>query len=216
MRSLGLGSAIEGGTVRQEREVVNTAKAVVFGPLTHPLLLLESPARFPDNLKFFFFMEPIEILEANLSREDHQKAVLELVDAYSRDPMGDGKPLSAEARARLIPGLQQHPTTLIFLAYQAGEPVGIAVCFRGFSTFAAQPLINIHDLNVLAAYRGKGIGQRLIAAVEAKARETGCCKLSLEVQENNHRARRSYTMAGFAQAHYQSEAGGALFLTKRL
>jgi GNAT superfamily N-acetyltransferase len=161
-------------------------------------------------------MEPIEIMEANLLRVDHQKAVLELVDAYSCDPMGDGKPLSAEARVRLIPGLQQHPTTLIFLAYQAAEPIGIAVCFRGFSTFAAQPLINIHDLNVLPAHRGKGIGQRLIAAVEAKARTSGCCKLSLEVQENNHRARRSYTAAGFAQAHYQSEAGGALFMTKRL
>jgi GNAT superfamily N-acetyltransferase len=161
-------------------------------------------------------MQPIEIVEANLSRPEHQQAVLELVDAYSCDPMGDGKPLSAEARARLIPGLQRHPTTLIFLAYHAGEPIGIAVCFRGFSTFAAQPLVNIHDLNVLPSYRGKGIGQRLMAAVEAKARETGCCMLSLEVQENNLRARRSYTAAGFTQAHYQSEAGGALFMTKRL
>jgi GNAT superfamily N-acetyltransferase len=161
-------------------------------------------------------MQTIEIVEADLSRPDHQEDVVAMVDAYSCDPMGDGEPLSREARASLIPGLQQHPTTLIFLAYQQGQPVGIAVCFRGFSTFAAQPLINIHDLNVLPAHRGKGIGQRLIAAVEAKARQTGCCKLSLEVQENNHRARRAYAFAGFTQAHYQSEAGGALFMTKRL
>lgn len=161
-------------------------------------------------------MEQVEIIEADLARSDHQQAVLELVDAYSRDPMGDGKPLSPEARARLIPGLQQHPTTLIFLAWDAGQPVGIAVCFRGFSTFAAQPLINIHDLNVIPSHRGKGIGQRLIAAVEAKARQLGCCKLSLEVQEHNHRARRSYISAGFNQAHYQSAAGGALFMTKTL
>jgi GNAT superfamily N-acetyltransferase len=161
-------------------------------------------------------MHPIEIVEAVLSRPDHQQTVLALVDAYACDPMGDGKPLSAEARARLIPGLLAHPTTLIFLAYQNGEPVGIAVCFRGFSTFAAQPLINIHDLNVVPTHRGQGIGQRLIAAVEAKARATGCCKLSLEVQENNHRARRSYAAAGFTQAHHESEFGGSLFMTKRL
>lgn len=41
-----------------------------------------------------------------------------------------------------------------------------------------------------------------------------CCKLTLEVQENNHRARRVYEAAGFAQALYQEEAGGSLFYSK--
>jgi GNAT superfamily N-acetyltransferase len=157
-----------------------------------------------------------QIVEADLHRRDHQEAVLELVDAYSRDPMGDGKPLSAEVRERLIPGLRQHPTTLVFLALDANRPVGIAVCFRGFSTFAARSLINIHDLHVLPSHQGRGIGKALIGAVEARARETGCCKLSLEVQEDNHRARRTYTAAGFGRRSLQPEAGPALFLTKDL
>lgn len=161
-------------------------------------------------------MEDVDYVEADLGREEHQRAVLDLVNAYSCDAMGDGKPLSPDARARLIAGLQAHPTTLIFLAFKAREPVGVAVCFRGFSTFAARPLLNIHDLNVLPAYRGVGIGRGLIAAVEAKARELGCCKLSLEVQEKNERARRTYAAAGFAQAQYEPEAGNVLFLTKRL
>ena len=62
-------------------------------------------------------MLPVEIVEADLNRRDHQQAVVELVDAYAADPMGNGKPLSAEVRRTLIPGLQKHPTTLIFLAY---------------------------------------------------------------------------------------------------
>ena len=57
----------------------------------------------------------IEIVEADLARSDHQQAVVELVDAYARDPMGNGAPLAAEVRAALIPGLRRHPTTLIFL-----------------------------------------------------------------------------------------------------
>ena len=69
-----------------------------------------------------------------------------MVDAYSRDAMGDGKPLDQDVRAQLIPGLRRHPTTLIFLAFDGDQPVGAAVCFIGFSTFAAKPLINIHDL----------------------------------------------------------------------
>ena len=161
-------------------------------------------------------MQPVEITEADLNRTEHQNAVVELIDAYAMDSMGDGKPLSAEVRRDLIPRLKQHPTTIILLAYHGDKAVGIAVCFLGFSTFVARPLINIHDLAVLPAHRGQGIGQRLLEAVERKARNLGCCKLTLEVQENNHRARQVYEAAGFAQAVYEKAAGGSLFLSKPL
>ena len=161
-------------------------------------------------------MLPVDIVEAALGRSDHQQAIIELIDAYAADPMGNGKPLSADVRAALIPGLQQHPTTLIFLAYQGSHAVGIAVCFVGFSTFAARPLVNIHDLAVLPDFRGRGVGRQLLEAVECKARAQGCCKLTLETQENNRRARRIYQAAGFAQALYEDAAGGSLFFAKPL
>ena len=156
-------------------------------------------------------MTTIEIFEANLSQALHQQAILELLDAYAKDPMGNGKPLSAQARRDLIPGLQQHPTTI-----QQNEPVGIVTSFLGFSTFAARPLINISDFYVLAALRGNKIGQQLLKAVEHKARGLECCKLTLEVQENNHRAKAIYAAMGFAQAVYVKAAGGALAMFKPL
>jgi len=158
----------------------------------------------------------VEIVQADLSLAKHRRDVLFLVDAYSMDAMGDGRPLSDVVRERLIAGLQQHPTTLIYTAYLGGEPVGIAVCFLGFSTFAARTLINVHDLAVLPGHRGRGIGQALLAAVERKGRETGCCKLTLEVQENNQRARRAYEAAGFKQAYADTDAGGSIFMSKYL
>jgi GNAT superfamily N-acetyltransferase len=158
----------------------------------------------------------IEIVEADLDRPEHQQAVLEMVDSYARDPMGNGKPLADDVRRALIPGLRRHPTTLIFLAYEGGAAVGIAVCFLGFSTFAAKPLVNIHDITVVPARRGQGVGAQLLAGVERKARALGCCKLTLEVQEHNHRAKKVYQAAGFAQAHYQDVAGGALYFAKSL
>ena len=158
----------------------------------------------------------IRTVQADMDRPDHQAAVLAMVDAYSRDPMGDGAPLSAEARARLIPGLRQHPTTLIFLAYDGEAPVGVAVCFLGFSTFAAKPLVNLHDVSVVPTHRGRGVGRILLAAVEARARELGCCKLTLEVLDQNHRALRTYLAAGFKRYSLQPGAGEALFLSKRL
>lgn len=158
----------------------------------------------------------VTVTEADLSRSDHQAATLHLLNAYAMDPMGDGKPLSESARRNVISGLREHPTTLVFLAYRGSEPVGLATCFRGFSTFAARPLVNISDYFVFPQHRGLGIGRRLLAAIEHRARELGCCRLTLEVQENNHHARRVYAAAGFAQAVYVPEAGGSLYLSKPL
>jgi GNAT superfamily N-acetyltransferase len=158
----------------------------------------------------------IHYLQADLDRPEHQAAVLAMVDAYCRDPMGDGAPLAPETRKRLIPGLRQHPTTIIFLAYEGEAPVGVAVCFLGFSTFAAKPLINLHDVAIVPSHRGRGVGRGILAAVEAKARELGCCKLTLEVLDQNHRALRTYTAAGFKRYALQPRAGEAIFLTKPL
>src|SRR6266536_3993258 len=150
---------------------------------------------------------PVEIVEADLRLPEHQEAVLAMVDAYSRDAMGEAKPLDPDVRARLIPGLQKHSPTLIFLAFDGDRPVGAAVCFIGFSTFAAKLLINIHDFVVLTASRGKSVGRRLLDAVEGKARELGCCKLTLEVMDNNHHALRMYHAAGFVRYALQEEGG---------
>ena len=56
----------------------------------------------------------------------------------------------------------------------------------------------------------------LEADVEQKARDTDCCKVTLEVQQNNHRAQRIYETAGFSRSVYVEAAGSALFLSKPL
>jgi len=158
----------------------------------------------------------VTVAEADLSRPEHQVATVHLLNAYAMDPMGDGRPLSETARRSVISGLREHPTTLVFLAYRGDEPVGLAICFRGFSTFATRPLLNISDYFVFPEHRGLGIGRRLLGAIEQRARELGCCRLTLEVQENNHHAKRVYSAAGFAQAVYVPDAGGSLYLSKPL
>jgi ribosomal protein S18 acetylase RimI-like enzyme len=159
---------------------------------------------------------PISIVEADLERPDHQAAVVALTDAYSRDPFGDGKPLDPVVRERLIPGLRSHPSTLIMLAFDGERPVGMATCFVGFSTFSAKPLVNIHDLVVVEDSRGRGVGRSLLDSVERKARELGCCKITLEVLDKNARAIGAYRSFGFAQYSLQEGAGVAIFMAKPL
>jgi GNAT superfamily N-acetyltransferase len=94
--------------------------------------------------------------------------------------------------------------------------VGLIDCFAGFSTFAAKPLLNVHDIVVRQGLRGKGIGQALLAWAEERAKQLGCCKLTLEVLSNNTRAMSSYTQAGFAPYVLDPAAGHALLMQKFL
>ena len=76
------------------------------------------PAACSNNQPPVDMMTPsLKIVEADLHDGAHQAAVVDLLDACNRDPMGDGKPLPAKVRKALIPGLQQHPTTIVSLAF---------------------------------------------------------------------------------------------------
>ena len=154
---------------------------------------------------------PIDVIDADFDNPAHADAIVTLIDAYARDPMGGGASLPAAVRRDLVAGLRAHPTTVVALAFDGREPVGIAVGFVGFSTFAARPLLNIHDLAVRPAYRGRGVGRGLLAHVEAVARARGCRKLTLEVRDDNERAQRLYRAVGFG-----NEDAPMRFWTKRL
>ena len=140
------------------------------------------------------------IIEADLADPAQAAALIELFDRYMRDPMEGGAAMPPNLRRELVGGLLAHPASYVFLAYQADQPVGFAICFLGFSTFNARPLLNIHDISVLGAMRGKGVGAAMLARIELKARALNCCRLTLEVREDNHVARGLYRKFGFAEA----------------
>jgi ribosomal protein S18 acetylase RimI-like enzyme len=56
----------------------------------------------------------------------------------------------------------------------------------------------------------------LKSRIEAKARELGCCKLTLKVMDNNDRALRAYEAAGFGRYSLQENGSAAIFLSKPL
>ena len=160
-------------------------------------------------------MTPIVVLDADLEASAHCKAIVDILDSYARDPIGGGHPLSPDVREAMIPSLRTHPTTRVFLAFANSVPVGAAICFLGFSTFRAKPLLNIHDLAVLPAWRGQGVGRALLTAAEERARREGCCKLTLEVLESNLRARGLYESFGFGD-FVLGEPVPTRFLSKEL
>ena len=160
--------------------------------------------------------QDFRIVAVDLQNKAISKAWLDLLDHYAHDPMGGGTGLSDYARANLVRQLKDLPTFHGALAFTGDEAVGLINCFAGFSTFAAKPLLNIHDIVTRDDRRRQGVGQALLQWAEQRARQLGCCKLTLEVLSNNTRAMAAYERAGFAPYVLDPEAGHALFLQKYL
>lgn len=161
-------------------------------------------------------MSKLQILDVNFDNNDHADALLKLLNDYACDPMGGSEPLTDFCRTHLISALKHRPNVCAVIAWYDGEPAGFSICMEGFSTFACQPLLNIHDFAVSPPFRGKGIASALMQYIENIAKKRGSCKLTLEVLEGNQVARHVYQQQGFAQYALGQTTGGALMMQKKL
>ncbi|TNE72650.1 GNAT family N-acetyltransferase [bacterium] len=152
----------------------------------------------------------MEIRLADYTNPQDQESIKTLLNAYAMDPMGGGKALGQAILNKVLQDMITFPGAFSVLAFVDGSPVGLANCFTGYSTFKAAPLINIHDLAVLSESRGKQIGAKLIEKVAEEAQKRGCCKITLEVRDDN-RAKNLYLRAGFEEGKPPME-----FLTKEI
>lgn len=158
----------------------------------------------------------LQVLPVDYLLPAHRAALVMLLDAYAQDPMGGGEPLTPRVKETLCDALAMRANTASFIAWLDDAPVGLINCIEGFSTFKAKPLLNIHDIAVLPAHRGVGVGQALLAAAEQHARQSGCCKLTLEVLTGNAPALKSYLGFGFEPYALDPAAGQASFMQKWL
>ncbi|OGA97999.1 MAG: GNAT family N-acetyltransferase [Burkholderiales bacterium RIFCSPHIGHO2_12_FULL_61_11] len=158
----------------------------------------------------------LSICRADYSNPVHASALLQLLDAYAQDPAGGGEPLSDHARAHLASELAIRPQAFSVLAFDDAQPVGLVNCIEGFSTFACRPLVNVHDVAVLASHRGQRVGEQMLALVDEISRERGACKLTLEVLQGNASAIKLYERVGFAGYQLDPAMGQAQFFQKWL
>ncbi|WP_293760876.1 GNAT family N-acetyltransferase [uncultured Aquitalea sp.] len=141
----------------------------------------------------------VGIRRLDLSQPADSRLLARLTAEYAAEARGT--PLDASVTAALPAALATHPGLLAWLAEENGEPLGHALCMLGFSSYRAAPVMNLHDLAVRPAARGRGLARRLLAAVEEEARRLACARLTLEVSPDNQTARRLYRSAGFCDSH---------------
>ena len=132
----------------------------------------------------------------------------------------EGYPFDAEAAAAALAQLLGEPSLgrlWLILAGTAGtagarrppEPVGYAAVTFGFSLEFQGRDAFIDDLFIRPAFRGRGLGSRVLAAIEPMCRELGVRALHLEVERENGRGQALYRRHGFRDNERQ-------LLSKRL
>ena len=158
----------------------------------------------------------LRICRADYTNPIHAHALVQLLDAYAQDPAAGAEALSEFAKTHLVSELAARPQAFSVLAFEGETPVGLVNCIEGFSTFACRPLVNIHDVAVLASHRGRRVAEQMLALAEQIARERGACKLTLEVLAGNASALRLYERIGFAGYQLDPAMGRAQFFQKWL
>ncbi len=139
----------------------------------------------------------MEIVQVSLNIKTHASELIKLIGAYMVDEMGAGKPMRQGMDRKILEGLKNNKAYLGFFVKVESSYVALANCNLLFSTFAAKPLVNIHDFIVLPEYRGRGIAQFLLKGIERYAIENGYCRINLEVREDNVKAQKLYKKMGF-------------------
>ena len=156
------------------------------------------------------------VRRANYTDPADAAAIVMLLDAYASDPAGGGEPLDDFAKAHLVSELAARPQAYSILAFDGAQPVGLVNCIEGFSTFKCRPLVNVHDVAVLASHRGRGIAERMLSLAETIARERGAVKMTLEVLSGNVPAVKLYSRIGYAGYQLDPAMGTAQFFQKWL
>jgi ribosomal protein S18 acetylase RimI-like enzyme len=156
-------------------------------------------------------MIKIETVKVDYQDQTQVKELISLLNSYALDPMGGAKALSNDVQQRLLTELPAQTNMFSILVRVDGKSVGFCNCLWGFSTFAAQPLVNIHDLALLPEYRGQSLSRNLLQAVVEEAEIGGAVKVTLEVLGNNHIAQQAYRGFGFAPYELSEGAGIAEF-----
>lgn len=143
----------------------------------------------------------VKVINIDFSNPDHCRALVNLMNHYMTDAMGDHPPHDENSAQKLITGLKNQCNKICLLAQTDGQFVGLVNCFINFGTFAAKPFINIHDVVVLDNYRGKGIGRKMLEEVVRRSKEMDCAKITLEVREDNPGAQHLYNSLGFEEGN---------------
>jgi ribosomal protein S18 acetylase RimI-like enzyme len=124
----------------------------------------------------------IELWEATAGAEERVKAAEHLFD----------HPVDTDAARRFL----QDDANRLVIAYVDGQPAGFASGTELTHPDQVRPELFLNELGVDAAYRGRGIGQQLVAHLWELAQSRGCRGMWVLTDESNAAANKVYAATG--------------------
>jgi GNAT superfamily N-acetyltransferase len=129
-------------------------------------------------------------------------------DWWGRDVPGDEAAAAGVARL-----LTDEGTEFLLAAVGEGDPVGVCQLRYRYGFWYDAPDCWLEDLFVLQDARRLGVGRALGEAAVERARERGCRRIQLDINESNPEALALYRSLGFDPL--QDPPGGNLLLMTR-
>jgi GNAT superfamily N-acetyltransferase len=128
-----------------------------------------------------------------------------------RDWWGYAEPSDAEMSAR-VERLMRAGEAEFVLAADGDAPAGVCQLRYRYGVWLGAPDCWLEDLFVREPARGGGVGRALAQAAIARARERGCRRIELDVNEDNPAALALYEGLGFSA--WVDRAGGRNLLMR--
>jgi ribosomal protein S18 acetylase RimI-like enzyme len=144
----------------------------------------------------------------------HESAAVAGLLCEFRDWWGYGEPGDAEMATRVERVLQGGESEFL-LAGARGHPVAVCQLRYRFGVWLGAPDCFLEDLFVREPARGRGLGRALARGAIARARERGCRRIELDVNEANPAALALYEGLGFS-AWVDGAGGRNLLMRLRL
>ena len=131
--------------------------------------------------------------------ESHEAETVARLMVAFRDHLGRDWPSDNAFLAGVEGQLEQIDTEFLLGAVHAdAPPAGVAQLRYRYGLWRAGTDCHLEDLFVAEEARGAGLGLALVQAAIARARERGCRRIELDVNEANSAGLAVYRSAGFA------------------
>ncbi len=137
-------------------------------------------------------IEPATVADLDRDLERITELIRELYAAMTEPPSGDAEDIHANCRVLL-----DDPAYRLLIARTGERLIGLVNFTTRRTLSHTRPSALIDELIVTAEYRGRGVGEQLIAAVASLCRELGCEELEVSTELSNHAAREFYRKCGF-------------------
>jgi GNAT superfamily N-acetyltransferase len=131
-----------------------------------------------------------------------------------RSHFGKSEPSDASMRRSVERIMGADAGEYLLAAGPTGDAAGVCQLRYRWSVWTEAEDCWLEDLFVREAFRGAGLGRALVHAAMQRARERGCRRIELDVNEDNAAALALYESCGFSRE--PKPPGRTLFVARRL